>query len=132
MSSSTDRAAYTILADDVTATAEFYTRLAPFERRFSSDSYVVLQSDADPVIELAIIDSRANVLPFETLGRPAAGFLSLVVADLDEVVQRAREIGVVAARRRGFFGSSRLQFRDPNGVVLELCTAGAVPLSATA
>ena len=126
MASSADRAAYVIYTDDVERTADFYTALGPFERCRSSDWYAVVRSPQEPTVELGIVDRNSRIVPFETFGRPQAGYLSLVVADVEEFRSRAKKAGADVLSPKGLFGQTRLMLRDPNGVLLELSSPDAL------
>lgn len=111
-----------IQTHDVTGTSAFYCRHFGFRALFESDWYVHLQQDADPAVNLAILQHDHETIPPEGRGESRGLILNFEVADVDAEDARLRAAGlsVVKSLRDEPFGQRHVIFRDPNGILIDV------------
>ncbi|WP_424973142.1 VOC family protein [Dinoroseobacter sp. S76] len=113
-----------IQSDAVAETAEFYKRHFGFRAAFAADWYVHLQSEADPAVNLAVVQSDHETIPAPSRGAAAGMILNFEVEDVDQVDARLRSEGVEVAKPLVSepFGQRHAIYRDPNGVLIDVIT----------
>lgn len=113
-----------IQTDAVTATAAFYKRHFGFRAAFEADWYVHLQSEADPSVNLAILQSDHETIPEGFRGPSKGMILNFEVEDVDAVDARLRSEGVPVAKSliSEPFGQRHAIYRDPNGILIDVIT----------
>ncbi len=83
-----------LLAEDVTASARFYTELMGFAKVFESDWYVSLKHRENPAYELAIISHEHETIP-EGFRRPTSALLlNFEVPSVESEYERLQAAGV--------------------------------------
>jgi uncharacterized glyoxalase superfamily protein PhnB len=113
-----------IMTEKVAETAAFYMRHFGFRPIFEADWYVHLQSEADPVINLAILDGSHDTIPASGRGSASGLLLNFEVEDVDAEYARLTEAGVpvLLALRDEDFGQRHFITADPNGVLIDVIT----------
>ena len=113
-----------IQSDAVVETADFYKRHFGFGAAFEADWYVHLQSETDPSVNLAIVQSDHETIPEGARGVSNGMILNFEVEDVDAVYQKLRAEGVpvMKALVSEPFGQRHTIFRDPNGVLIDVIT----------
>ena len=117
-----------IRADDLCATRDFYTRLLNFTVKFDSAWYVLLASESDPALEIAL--QRLDQTPLAGQDpQPGSGcmYLSIEVDNVYQVCERAKDLGVEILEQpdKGAmdgYDRRRVLLRDPCGTLLEVLT----------
>ena len=112
------------IAEDPRKSAAFYVRAFGMVVRFESDWFVHLAVEGQDGLELAFL-LRDHELVRNVPGPPTTGqLLTLVVDDLDAVVEAAVSAGaeLVEPARDLFYGQRRALIRDPDGTVVDLST----------
>ena len=117
-----DRLMTNRLCADVGRAAAFYEALLGLERRFSSDWFVLLGSDAAAGAELGLLDRDHSTVPVAARGGPGGTIVTFVVADCDAVHARAREIGaeILSPPADTDYGQRRMLLRDPDGGIVDI------------
>ena len=118
---------FNVLAKDIATTAHFYKTLLDYRELLASDWYVVLGPQFGLGTEIGVIDWVSEFVPRAARGTPGGSYLSIVVADVQAVVARARllEAEIVEDVRVLRRDEARAIIRDPNGVVLDITTSEA-------
>ncbi|MEO1110517.1 MAG: VOC family protein [Pseudomonadota bacterium] len=113
-----------IQSNAVADTAEFYKRHFGFRSAFEADWYVHLQSEADPSVNLAVVQSDHETIPEDSRGASKGMILNFEVEDVDAVDARLRSEGVPVAKELVSepFGQRHAIYRDPNGVLIDVIT----------
>lgn len=111
-----------IMTDDVNGTAAFYRMHLDFTPLFTSDWYVHLQSNADPSVNLAILDGQHETIPVVARSRVAGLLLNFEVEDVDAVHARLKAAGLpmLLELRDEPFGQRHFITADPNGVLIDV------------
>ena len=119
-----------VYVPDVAAALAFYTRAFGFERRFVSPGgeYGELETGATAlgfVAEAFIGQSGLKFRPHRTGETPAATEIGLVTEDVEAAITKAIAAGATLAKpaERKPWGQIVGYVTDPNGVLIELCTA---------
>lgn len=109
---------------DVAATAAFYQEHFGFSAAFSSDWYIHLQSDADPSVNLAVLDGSHETIPDVGRGQTSHMLLNFEVEDAAAEYERLTALGldVVKPLCDEDFGQRHFILRDPNGVLIDIIT----------
>ena len=82
-----------VISKDLQATKQWFVDLLGWETEFESDWFIHLKSSSAPNVELGIIDANHEIVP-SSINPDGGGFLlTFVVDDVDEVHQRAIELG---------------------------------------
>ena len=118
------RVLYNILCKNLEDSVAFYTALVDFRILYQSDWYVVLTPPGQDNVQLGLIDQVSEFTPRHAWGMHQGTFLTFVVDDVFEAVERARELGVDVIEEPVAlaYGQSRALIRDVNGLVLDLST----------
>ncbi|GAA6182285.1 MULTISPECIES: VOC family protein [unclassified Shimia] len=113
-----------IQTNDVAATAAFYQKHFGFSAAFTSDWYIHLQSDADPSVNLAVLDGHHPTVPEVGRGHTTHMLLNFEVADATAEYTRLTNQGleVVKPLVDEDFGQRHFILRDPNGVLIDVIT----------
>ncbi len=111
-----------LMTDRVGETAAFYQTHFGFRALFSADWYVHLQSEADPKVNLAILDGSHATIPPEGRGRATGVILNFEVEDVDAEHDRLAAAGlpVLLSLRDESFGQRHFITADPNGVLIDV------------
>lgn len=107
---------------DVAGTSAFYCKHFGFRMLFESEWYVHLQQDADPTVNLAILQHDHETIPPEGRGETRGLILNFEVTDVDAEDARLRAAGVpvVKTLRDEPFGQRHVIFRDPNNILIDV------------
>lgn len=111
-----------LLAEDVEASARFYTEHMGFEPTFESDWYVSLKHRENPSYELAVLQRGHPTIP-EGFSVTATGLLlNFEVSDARGEYGRLREAGlrIVRPLRDEAFGQRHFIGVDPGGVMVDV------------
>ncbi|AVX04472.1 hypothetical protein MXMO3_01948 [Maritalea myrionectae] len=129
MSNKVSRIFYTMLAQDVEATATFYTDILDLKRHFDSDWFVILTPADGPVIELAILDANNPIVPEGMAARATGGILNFVVADVHIAHAAAQQVGanIISPPTAMPYGQERMLIEDPNGQMIDV-SSPTVPM----
>jgi predicted enzyme related to lactoylglutathione lyase len=129
MGNKVSRIFYTMLANDVEATAKFYTNVLELKRHFDSDWFVILTPSAGPVIELAILDVNSPIVPKEAAARATGGILNFVVEDVHVAHAAAQKIDakIISPPKAMPYGQERMLIEDPNGQMIDV-SSPTVPM----
>lgn len=129
MSNNVSRVFYTMLADDVEATAAFYTDILELKRHFDSDWFIILAPIDGPLIELAILDANNPIVPKEAAARATGGMLNFVVEDVHVAHAAAQKTGakIISSPTAMPYGQERMLIEDPNGQMIDV-SSPTVPM----
>lgn len=118
------RVLFNILAKDLETSARFYRRLANFEEVRSNDWYVVMSAPDIEGLEIRLLDQVSEFTPRHAWGMHEGTYLTLVVDDVFQALENARELGVEIIEEPVAleYGQTRALIRDPNGMVIDLST----------
>jgi len=118
----TDRILFNILCKDIEAAAGFYEKVAGLQRIYNSDWYIVMSPPTAEALQIGLIDEVHEVAPTAARGMSNGSYLTLVVQNLDEALEAARQVGaqVLEEPQELFYGQRRALIRDPNDVVVDL------------
>lgn len=107
---------------DVVGTSAFYLRYFGFRVLFECEWYVHLQQDADPAVNLAIVQYDHETIPTEGRGETRGLILNFEVENVDAEDARLRAAGipVVKSLCDESFGQRHVIFRDPNGILIDV------------
>ena len=119
-----NRVLFNVLCTDLSGSVAFYRQLLDLETTYESDWFVTLSPKGQPGIEIGLIDQVSQFTPRHAWGLHEGTYLTLVVDDVYEVIDRARALGaeVVSAPVALDYGQTRGLIRDPNGMVLDIST----------
>jgi len=119
-----------LMAEDVAASARFYTQHMGFREVFRSDWYVSLAHAENPAYELAILQRTHETIPDGFRERASGLLLNFEVSDAQAEYERLREAGlrIVQPLRDEAFGQRHFIGVDPGGVLIDVIEE--IPLSA--
>lgn len=111
-----------LLAEDVEASARFYTEHMGFSDVFRSDWYVSLKHRENPAYELAILQRTHQTIPEEFRKQTSGLLLNFEVSDARAEFERFRKAGlrVVLPLRDEAFGQRHFIGVDPEGVMVDI------------
>jgi uncharacterized glyoxalase superfamily protein PhnB len=111
-----------VMTDDVSGTADFYCAHFRFEKLFTSDWYVHLQSMEDEHVTLAILDGQHETIPAVARGKVSGLLLNFEVEDPDAVYEFCLEAGLPILKPicDEAFGQRHFITADPNGVLIDV------------
>lgn len=111
-----------LIADDVAASARFYTEHMGFVPTFESDWYVSLAHRENPAHELAVLRRDHQTIPEGFRGRSSSLLLNFEVSDAAAEYERLREAGlrIVLPLRDEAFGQRHFIGVDPGGVMVDV------------
>ena len=116
------RAFTNILTDDVEQTARFYEELLGMKRSGDFGWFVILTHDDMPRYEIGILDRDHETIPDNVVKSPGGSILTFVVADLEDVVERATAMRaeIIQEPTDLPYGQRRLMVRDPAGSAIDI------------
>ena len=122
-----NRVLFNVLCKDLPESVAFYRQLLDLDTIYESDWFVVLSPKGQPQIELGLIDQVSQFTPRHAWGMHEGTYLTFVVDDVFEVLERARMLGaeVVSEPVALDYGQTRGLIRDLNGMVLDISTPTA-------
>ncbi|MCF4099872.1 VOC family protein [Maritalea mediterranea] len=111
-----------MLAQDVEASASFYTNILDLKRHFDSDWFIILTPKEGPVIELAILDANNPIVPDGMANKVTGGILNFVVEDVHVAHEAAQKIGakIISPPTAMPYGQERMLIEDPNGQMIDV------------
>ncbi|MFD3508552.1 VOC family protein [Nocardia sp. NPDC058666] len=117
-----------ICSDRLPATRDFYVDLLGFRIAYDSDWFVQL-GDAESDATIGIIARDHELVPESARGAFGGSYLTIVVADVEPVYARAKDLDVpiVEAPRDLFYGQRRMLVTDPNGYLVDVSSPTAPP-----
>jgi catechol 2,3-dioxygenase-like lactoylglutathione lyase family enzyme len=118
-----------LMAEDVAASARFYTEHMGFREVFRSDWYVSLKHRENPAYELAVVERSHDSIPDGFRERASGLLLNFEVADARSEYERLRQAGlrIVLSLRDEPFGQRHFIGVDPGGVMVDVIEE--IPLS---
>lgn len=119
-----NRVLFNVLCSDLSGSVAFYRQLLDLETTYESDWFVTLSPKDRPEIEIGLIDQVSQFTPRHAWGMHEGTYLTFVVDDVYEVLDRARALGaeVVSEPVALDYGQTRGLIRDLNGMVLDIST----------
>lgn len=119
-----NRVVYNVLCRNIADSIAFYQNLADLELIYQNDWYAVLSLPGNRGIEIGLIDQMSEFTPRHAWGEHYGTFLTLVVDDVFEAVERARDLGVEVIEEPVAlaYGQTRALIRDLNGLVIDIST----------
>ena len=118
-----------VFTDDVDACSAFYTERLGFEQTMA----VPAQQPGETGSQFAAITSGTHELMFQTFksaeddapgavarANPPSFMLYIEVPSLDAAIERMQGLAPAIARRKTFYGSEEIGYRDPCGTVVVL------------
>ena len=119
-----NRVLFNVLCSDLSESVAFYRQLLDLETTYESDWFVTLSPKDRPEIEIGLIDQVSQFTPRHAWGMHEGTYLTFVVDDVYEVLDRARALGaeVVSEPVALDYGQTRGPIRDLNGMVLDIST----------
>lgn len=111
-----------LMAEDVGASARFYTEHMGFKPTFESDWYVSLEHRENPAYELAVLRRDHQTIPEGFRERSSSLLLNFEVSDAKAEYERLKEAGlqIVLPLRDEAFGQRHFIGVDPGGVMLDV------------
>ena len=119
-----NRVLFNVLCTNLADSVSFYRQLLDLDTVYESDWYVVLSPKGEPAVEIGLIDQVSQFTPRRAWGMHEGTYLTFVVADVYETMERARSLGaeVVAEPVALDYGQTRGLIQDPNGMVIDIST----------
>lgn len=119
-----NRVLFNVLCSDLSRSVAFYRQLLDLETTYESDWFVTLSPKGQPEIEVGLIDQVSQFTPRHAWGMHEGTYLTFVVDDVYEVLDRARALGaeIVSEPVALDYGQTRGLIRDLNGMVLDIST----------
>ena len=111
-----------LLAEDVAASARFYTENMGFAPSFESDWYVSLRHRENPAYELAIIASDHQTIPERFRRSTSSLLLNFEVPNVESEYERLRGLGVEILQPLEDLPAGQRHFicRAPGGVMVDV------------
>lgn len=125
-----DRAFTNVLSQNVDAAATFYQKLLGMERHFNSDWFVILTHPNKAGFEFGILANDHEIVPPNLRQKPGGSMLTFVVADVDQVYLKAKQLGaeILQMPTDMPYGQRRLLLSDTDGTTLDISAPVAVVL----
>lgn len=119
-----NRVLFNVLCKDLSASVTFYQQLLDLETTYESDWFVTLSPKGQPEIVIGLIDQVSQFTPRHAWGMHEGTYLTFVVDDVYDVLERARGLGaeVVSEPVALDYGQTRALICDLNGMVLDIST----------
>ena len=119
-----NRVLFNVLCRDLSGSVTFYRQLLDLETTYESDWFVTLSPKGQPHIEIGLIDQVSQFTPRHAWGMHEGTYLTFVVDDVFDVLERARALGaeVVSEPVALDYGQTRALICDLNGMVLDIST----------
>lgn len=111
-----------IMSADVSGTSEFWQDYFGFRPLYTADWYVHLQSEANPAVNLAILQADHPTIPERSRARVGGLILNFEVTDVDAEHARLTAAGlpILTPLRDEDFGQRHFITADPNGVLIDV------------
>jgi catechol 2,3-dioxygenase-like lactoylglutathione lyase family enzyme len=112
-----------ICSDRLPESRDFYARLFDFKPVFDDPAfYVLLQSPADPDVQLAFVHRAHDSVPERFQESPRGLLVTIEVPSADVLHERARALGLPIAQelRDEEFGQRHFMTVDPNGLLVDV------------
>lgn len=122
-----NRVLFNVLCKDLGDSVAFYRKLFGLDTIYESDWFVVLTPPGQPSVQIGLIDQVSEYTPRHAWGMHEGTYLTFVVDDVFEVMDRAREMGaeIVSEAVALDYGQTRGLIRDLNGMVIDVSTPTA-------
>ncbi len=122
-----NRVLFNVLCKDLSASVTVYRQVLDLETTYESEWFVTLSPKGQPGIEIGLIDQVSQFTPRHAWGMHEGTYLTFVVDDVYEVLERARVLGaeVVSEPVALDYGQTRALICDLNGMVLDISTPTA-------
>lgn len=119
-----NRVLFNVLCKDLSASVSFYRQLLDLETTYESEWFVTMSPKGQPGIEIGLIDQVSQFTPRHAWGMHEGTYLTFVVDDVHDVLERARALGaeVVSEPVALDYGQTRALICDLNGMVLDIST----------
>lgn len=119
-----NRVLFNVLCKDIGASVAFYRKLFGLETVYESDWFVVLSPAGQPSVQIGLIDQVSEFTPRHAWGMHEGTYLTFVVEDVIDVMDRARAMGaeIVSEAIALDYGQTRGLIRDLNGMVIDVST----------
>ncbi len=128
-----------VFTDDVDACSAFYTERLGFEQTLA----VPLQQPGETGNQFVAVTNGSHELMFQTFksaeddapgtvarANPPSFMLYIEVPSLDAAIQRMHGLTPALSRRKTFYGSEEIGYRDPCGTVVVLSEFPDTPVEA--
>ena len=122
-----NRVLFNVLCQDLGETVAFYRKLFGLETVYDSEWYVILSPAGQPNVQIGLVDQVSEFTPRHAWGMHEGTYLTFVVDDVIEVLDRARAMGaeIVSEAVALDYGQTRGLIRDLNGMVIDISTPTA-------
>ncbi len=119
-----NRVLFNVLCKDLGDSVAFYRQLFGLETVYESDWFVVLSPAGQPSVQIGLIDQVSQFTPRHAWGMHEGTYLTFVVDDVLDVMDRARAMGadIVSEAIALDYGQTRGLIRDLNGMVIDVST----------
>jgi len=107
---------------NVAMSANFFTEHLGYRQQMAAEGFASLSRD-DAAVDVVFLQQGIDVLPEDQREQQASGLIvAFAVADLDAELARLQGEGVTITLplQEEEWGERLFQFKDPNGVVIEL------------
>lgn len=119
-----NRVLFNVLCKDLSDSVAFYRELFGLETVYDSDWFVILSPAGQPNVQIGLIDQVSEFTPRHAWGMHEGTYLTFVVDDVLDVMDRARAMGadIVSEAVALDYGQTRGLIRDKNGMVIDIST----------
>lgn len=119
-----NRVLFNVLCKDLSDSVAFYRELFGLETVYDSDWFVILSPAGQPSVQIGLIDQVSEYTPRHAWGMHEGTYLTFVVDDVMDVMDRARAMGadIVSEAVALDYGQTRGLIRDKNGMVIDIST----------
>lgn len=119
-----NRVLFNVLCKDLGESVAFYRKLFGLDTVYESDWFVILTPQGQPSVQIGLIDQVSEFTPRHAWGMHEGTYLTFVVDDVLDVMDRARAMGaeIVSEAVALDYGQTRGLIRDLNGMVIDVST----------
>ena len=119
-----NRVLFNVLCKDLGDSVAFYRKLFGLETVYESDWFVILSPAGQPSVQIGLIDQVSEFTPRHAWGMHEGTYLTFVVDDVIDVMDRARAMGaeIVSEAIALDYGQTRGLICDLNGMVIDVST----------
>lgn len=119
-----NRVLFNVLCKDLSDSVAFYRELFGLETVYDSDWFVILSPAGQPNVQIGLVDQVSEFTPRHAWGMHEGTYLTFVVDDVIDVMDRARAMGaeIVSEAVALDYGQTRGLIRDKNGMVIDIST----------
>jgi predicted enzyme related to lactoylglutathione lyase len=119
-----NRVMFNVLCKDLGDSVAFYRELFGLETVYESDWFIVLTPPGQPSVQIGLVDQVSEFTPRHAWGMHEGTYLTFVVDDVLDVMDRARAMGadIVSEAIALDYGQTRGLIRDRNGMVIDVST----------